>query len=137
MATKVEWGASDKAAQQVLDEVIAESGYAYRKIEELSGGALNYNRVRDIRLGRRAPVRLSEFLGICAVCAVDAIKALQIVIDRAHEIEKGVRREQYAKDESDAEDMIKSFSKGDNKTFGLAADIEKDKWLEARGGDGR
>lgn len=134
---KIRRGAADIAAQEVIDEVIQNSGLNNRTTDEASKGRIGYNRVRDIRRGDKGPVRLSEFLVICDTCRVDPIRTLQEIIDRAKEMDKEARKNRIVQTESDAEDMIKSFSEGDQKTLGLAADIEKEKWLEARGGDGR
>lgn len=87
MSTKVSWGPADYAAQEVLDDVYTDSGHSYRRIEELSHSAISYNRVRDICLGRRAPVRLSEMLIICETCHVDALVVFKKILGRAKDIE--------------------------------------------------
>ncbi|MCI1914616.1 MAG: hypothetical protein LKJ05_02650 [Bifidobacteriaceae bacterium] len=130
-----EWSGIDIATMRIFGKLRSENGYSYRRLGELTG--MNHTRVLDLEKMKNGTPTLVEFLSLCWAFGLDAPKTLQQVIESAKENDKESTKTQYAKDESDAEDMIKSFSKGDNKTLGLAADIEKDKWLEARGGDGR
>lgn len=48
---------------------------------------MKYSRVRDIELGRRAPVKLSELLVICDVCGVSPVDATRRILDEAARIE--------------------------------------------------
>ena len=86
MATKVSWGPADYAAQEILGDIYLDSGHSYRRGEELSNGFISYNRVRDICLGRRAPVRLSEMLIICQICGADPVAIFKQIIERSREI---------------------------------------------------
>lgn len=87
MATKIEWQPSDYAAKEILGTIIEESGLSYRAIESRAGGIVSYARFRDIVVGRRAPVRLSEFLAICEVCQVDPVQTLRDIIREAERIQ--------------------------------------------------
>ena len=86
MAAKVEWQPSDLAAQNVLAEIMDESGLAYRSIAEAAGSFVSHVRIGDIHNGNKAPVRLSEFLAICFVCHADPVATLNRIIDRANQI---------------------------------------------------
>lgn len=48
---------------------------------------MSFARVRDIVQGRRAPVRLSEFLAICDVCHADPVQTLRQIIAEAARIQ--------------------------------------------------
>lgn len=98
---------------------------------------LNHTRIMDMEKNRNGTPTLTEFLTLCEVFGLDAPRTLEQLIEEAKNIRKEQIKKKIAQTESDAEDMIKSFSEGDQKTLGLAADVEKEKWLEARGGDGR
>ena len=62
------------------------SGLSDRALSSKLDGAISNNRVRDLRLGLKAPVRLSEFLAICFVCHADPVATLNRIIDRANQI---------------------------------------------------
>lgn len=124
---KYEWKPVDKAAQLIISRLVAKSGLGYTGLERASDGQIGYNRIRDLSLGLKAPARLSEFILICLLCKTDPIEILKEIIKTGDEI----------KSESISDDILKSFSNGDDKAFGLAADVEQDKWREAEGGDGR
>lgn len=62
MATKYEWTAFDYASQQAAAKIIADSGYSYRTISEMMNNAVSHVRISDIEKGRKAPIKLSEFL---------------------------------------------------------------------------
>ena len=100
MATAHEWIAYDIAAQKVLGEMIGQCGYSYRQFAELSNGSMSYNRVRDIELGRRAPVKLSEFLLICDVCHADPVATLRQIIADAERLSTDSGVVEDFKDES-------------------------------------
>lgn len=61
MATKIEWDIFDYAARDVLSGLLDELGASYREMENLTQGEVTYSRIRDIKMGNKAPVRLSEF----------------------------------------------------------------------------
>lgn len=99
MATKIEWTATDLAATKVLANIFACSGLSYRGVESRASIGMSFTRVRDIVQGRRAPVRLSEFLAICEVCNADPVQTLRRIIDEADRLQA----EQDAKEREEKE----------------------------------
>lgn len=69
---------------------------------------MSYNRVRDIELGRRAPVKLSEFLLICDVCDADPVQTLRDIIAEAQRIEEKERLKQAIPPTASAASSIQS-----------------------------
>lgn len=55
--------------------------------DRASKSSIGYNRVRDIRNGLKAPVRLSEFLLICDVCGADPVQTVRDILAEASRIE--------------------------------------------------
>lgn len=55
MATKVSWNVLDYAAKDVLSDLMDRFDTSYREMEDMLQGSVTYSRIRDIRLGRRAP----------------------------------------------------------------------------------
>lgn len=128
MATAFTWTANDYAAKEVLADLISNAGYSYRQFEQVSGNEINYNRVRDIALGRRAPVKLSEFLLICDVCDADPVQVLRRIISEARRIEARNRTEPSqapapANDAGSLADRIAAHPE----EFGLMASTDPDK----------
>lgn len=66
--SKVTRQACDYASVKVIDALIRRSGYG--KIDRLCDGTITYGRIRDIRNGLKAPVRLPEFLLICGLATM-------------------------------------------------------------------
>lgn len=87
MATKYEWTAFDYASQQAAAKIIADSGYSYRAISDLMNNAVSHVRISDIEKGRKAPIKLSEFLLLCQACEVDPVTTLKEIIETAREYE--------------------------------------------------
>jgi len=87
MATKIEWDIFDYAARDVLSGLLDELGASYREMENLTQGEVTYSRIRDIKMGNKAPVRLSEFLLICEVCNADPVQTLREIITEARHME--------------------------------------------------
>lgn len=56
-------------------------------VDRVSKSSIGYNRVRDIRNGLKAPVRLSEFLLICDVCGADPVQTVRDILAEASLIE--------------------------------------------------
>lgn len=80
MASKIEWGASDHAAQEILAGIMHDSGLSYRAMESQANAGISYTRFHDIANGRRAPVRLTEFLAICDVCGADPVETMRRIM---------------------------------------------------------
>lgn len=81
--TSYEWDGIDAAAARRMDQIITDSGQNNSRISEHLDNRVSYSRIRDIRLGLKAPLRLSEFVGICRVCGVDPVEMLTEIIDDA------------------------------------------------------
>lgn len=80
---KYQWSKEDIAAAAAIDQIIKKAGKTNTAVAEALDNAISYNRVRDIRNGFKAPVRLSEFLAICDICDADPITTLQKVMSYA------------------------------------------------------
>lgn len=98
MATKYEWTAFDYASQQAAAKIIADSGYSYRAISELMDNAVSHVRISDIEKGKKAPIKLSEFLLLCQACEVDPITTLKEIIKDASEYEARERESRITDD---------------------------------------
>jgi hypothetical protein len=83
---KMKRGAADDAAAEILDRAITERGLTNKGIERLSKGEIGYNRVRDIRMKLRGPIRLSELIALCAAIGLDPAATVRMIIARADEI---------------------------------------------------
>ena len=98
MATKYEWTAFDYASQQAAAKIIADSGYSYRTISDMMNNAVSHVRISDIEKGRKAPIKLSEFLLLCQACEVDPIATLREIIEAARAYEARERQNQITDD---------------------------------------
>ncbi|CCK34737.1 putative uncharacterized protein [Bifidobacterium longum subsp. longum CECT 7347] len=70
-----------------MTQLIKQSGYSDRTMASKIGDIVSYNRIRDIRLGLKAPVRMSEYLAICDACGADPVQTLREIITEARRIE--------------------------------------------------
>ena len=127
MATKMEWNSFDYAARDVLDELLDKLGVSYREMENMTQGEVTYSRIRDIKMGNKAPVRLSEFLIICDVCGADPVQTVRGIIAEAKRIEEEQERERRVEE-------TKRILKDD--PMALAADIDREKSKYVEYGDG-
>lgn len=98
MATKYEWTAFDYASQQAAAKIIADSGYSYRTISEMMNNAVSHVRISDIEKGRKAPIKLSEFLLLCQACDADPVATLRDIIEAARAYEARERESQITDD---------------------------------------
>jgi len=138
MPTKsYEWKPTDRAAQEIIAELVKESGLGYTGFERASDEQIGYNRVRDLVLGLKAPVRLSEFILICNVCDVDPVATLTHTIKRAKEIEAqdslqapNVDVSQLSEEEK-VEIILEKLAQGD---MSLATMRDPNKYLEREHG---
>lgn len=88
MATnKRERNLVDEVAAKAMNRVIERAGMNNSAVDRASKSSIGYNRVRDIRNGLKAPVRLSEFLLICAVCGADPVQTVRDILAEASRIE--------------------------------------------------
>lgn len=124
MATKYEWTAFDYASQQAAAKIIADSGYSYRTISEMMNNAVSHVRISDIEKGRKAPIKLSEFLLLCQACDADPVATLRDIIEAARAYKA---RERESRITDDLIDRIAAQSKD----FSMAANDDPNKMLEA------
>lgn len=106
MATKIEWNSFDYAARDVLDELLDKLGVSYREMENMTQGEVTYSRIRDIKMGNKAPVRLSEFLIICDVCGADPVQTVRGIIAEAKRIEEEQERERRVEETKHSRNSI-------------------------------
>ena len=84
---KLSWSVLDQAAYRKVTQLIKQSGYSDRTMAAKIGDIVSYNRIRDIRLGLKAPVRMSEYLAICDACGADPVQTLREIITEARRME--------------------------------------------------
>ena len=84
---KIKRTAWDLAAAEFFDSTIESKGLTNKAIERVSDGRMGYNRVRDIRMGLRGPIRLSELITLCTILHISPTETLKKIIARAAEIE--------------------------------------------------
>ncbi|MDU3915001.1 MAG: hypothetical protein ACLTKO_04555 [Bifidobacterium longum] len=84
---KFSWSVLDQAAYRKVTQLIKQSGYSDRTMAAKIGDIVSYNRIRDIRLGLKAPVRMSEYLAICDACGADPVQTLREIITEARRME--------------------------------------------------
>ncbi|RDX17454.1 hypothetical protein [Bifidobacterium longum] len=84
---KFSWSVLDQAAYRKVTQLIKQSGYSDRTMAAKIGDIVSYNRIRDIRLGLKAPVRMSEYLAICDACGADPVQTLREIITEARHME--------------------------------------------------
>lgn len=93
-------------------------------IDRASGGAIGYNRVRDIREKMKSGARISELLIICRACKADPVAALKQIDKLALQMEADAEQEAVA-------EMVRQAS--DPTRYGLAANYDPNKEIEALG----
>lgn len=116
---KRERGLVDDISSKVLDEVIQQAGMNNSAVDRASKSAIGYNRVRDIRLGLKAPVKLSEFLIICDVCGADPVQTLRDIMAESERLKK-----------EQSMDAIADAIAADPEKFDLAAHTDPNKEAE-------
>lgn len=124
MATKYEWTAFDYASQHAAAKIIAGSGYSYRTISDMMNNAVSHVRISDIEKGRKAPIKLSEFLLLCQACEVDPIATLREIIKTASEYEARERESQIT------DDLIDRIA-AHPEDYDVAANIDENRDVES------
>ena len=136
MATKYEWTAFDYASQQAAAKIIADSGYSYRTISEMMNNAVSHVRISDIEKGRKAPIKLSEFLLLCQACEADPVATLREIIEAARVYESRERLPSPSPSSvpacprPDADDDVAAAIR-DHERYGLAANADGNRDVEA------
>lgn len=98
MATKYEWTAFDHASQMAVARIIKSSGYSYRTMSDKMNNVVSHVRISDIEKGKKAPIKLSEFLLICQACQIDPVATLRQIIDEARRLESRERESRITDD---------------------------------------
>lgn len=140
---KIKRTAWDLAAAEFFDSTIESKGLTNKAIERVSDGRMGYNRVRDIRMGLRGPIRLSELITLCTILHISPTETLKKIIARAAEIEAaesvspaGERRPVDGADEGStttaqvADDLIDRIA-AHPEDYDVAANKDPNKTLEA------
>ena len=121
MATnKRERNLVDEVAAKAMNRVIERAGMNNSAVDRASKSSIGYNRVRDIRNGLKAPVRLSEFMLICDVCGADPVQTVRDILAEASRIEA----------ERAADEMADRIA-ANPEQFDVAADDDPNKENEA------
>lgn len=64
----------------------------------MMNNAVSHVRISDIEKGRKAPIKLSEFLLLCQACEVDPVATLREIIEAARVYEARERESQITDD---------------------------------------
>lgn len=64
----------------------------------MMNNAVSHVRISDIEKGRKAPIKLSEFLLLCQACEVDPVATLREIIEAARAYEARERQSQITDD---------------------------------------
>lgn len=64
----------------------------------MMNNAVSHVRISDIEKGRKAPIKLSEFLLLCQACEVDPVTTLREIIEAARAYEARERQNQITDD---------------------------------------
>lgn len=64
----------------------------------MMNNAVSHVRISDIEKGRKAPIKLSEFLLLCQACEVDPIATLREIIEAARAYEARERESRITDD---------------------------------------
>lgn len=97
-------------------------------VDRVSKSSIGYNRVRDIRNGLKAPVRLSEFLIVCDVCGADPVQTVRDIISEAKRIEEEQKRERRVEE-------TKRILADNPMKLAAYTDPDKEKYIEYGNGD--
>ncbi len=90
----------------------------------MMNNAVSHVRISDIEKGRKAPIKLSEFLLLCQACEVDPVATLREIIEAARAYKLRERESQIADDL--AEPRFEDLS-----PFDLAASRDGNRDLES------
>lgn len=94
----------------------------------MMNNAVSHVRISDIEKGRKAPIKLSEFLLLCQACEVDPVATLREIISTAHELETQQASERQETITDELVDRIASHPED----YDLAANHDEDAWLESQ-----
>lgn len=118
----------DEVAAKAINRIIERAGMNNSAVDRVSKSSIGYNRVRDIRNGLKAPVRLSEFLLICDVCGADPVQTVRDIISEAKRIEEEQKRERRVEE-------TKRILADNPMELAAYTDPDKEKYIEYGNGD--
>lgn len=85
---------------------------------------VSHVRISDIEKGKKAPIKLSEFLLICQACQIDPVATLRQIIDEARRLESRERESQIA------DDLIDRIA-AHPEDYDVAANIDENRDVES------
>lgn len=118
----------DEVAAKAINRIIERAGMNNSAVDRVSKSSIGYNRVRDIRNGLKAPVRLSEFLIVCDVCGADPVQTVRDIISEAKRIEEEQKRERRVEE-------TKRILADNPMELAAYTDPDKEKYIEYGNGD--
>lgn len=85
MPTKrYEWTEIDKATANFIEQTMSKLNKTDRGLADEMDIDISYNRVRDLRLGLKAPARLSEFISFCHACGLNPARILNNLLTASY-----------------------------------------------------
>lgn len=90
----------------------------------MMNNAVSHVRISDIEKGRKAPIKLSEFLLLCQACEADPVAVLRDIIEAARAYEARERESQIT------DDLIDRIA-AHPEDYDVAANKDPDARLEA------
>lgn len=108
---KYQWTTVDNATAVVISDLMSRTGKTDRGLAEDLDIDISYNRVRDLRLGLKAPARLSEFISICKACKVDPSEKINEILESS--MHPGISKRLVAQPEPSANPESSASSDSD------------------------
>ena len=102
----------------------------------MMNNAVSHVRISDIEKGRKAPIKLSEFLLLCQACEADPVAVLRDIIEAARAYESRERLPSPSPSSvpacprPDADDDVAAAIR-DHERYGLAANTDGNRDVEA------
>lgn len=109
---KYQWTTVDNATAVVISDLMSRTGKTDRGLAEDLDIDISYNRVRDLRLGLKAPARLSEFISICKACKVDPSEKINEILESS--MHPGISKRLVAQPEPSAQPESSASSVSSN-----------------------
>nr|WP_278568934.1 hypothetical protein [Bifidobacterium dentium] len=93
----------------------------------MMNNVVSHVRISDIEKGKKAPIKLSEFLLLCQACEIDPVVTLREIITEAHRLEEEQTRERESRITDDLVDRIAAHPED----YDVAANRDPNARLEA------
>lgn len=90
----------------------------------MMNNAVSHVRISDIEKGRKAPIKLSEFLLLCQACEADPVAVLRDIIEAARAYEARERESQIT------DDLIDHIA-AHPEDYDVAANIDENRDVES------